>query len=317
MGIIPGPFADFFNVTFPRDSFDLACDRLLGVAAEAGGFVLAPGLCRLGGSERFPGIVKFGVVHRVGRVSVSGQALAELRARGLLDAFLCAAGEQPHRVTCLHATLDVRCDARPVLRRLYARGKRGAVSFGRKAIPGHQVSAVRRAALYGGGDTGTVYLGKRTRDVWAKVYDKRNELLERALADDVGTLSGLADPGPLTRYELALGRHVGVSLRDVAAPEAVFWHFAGDVLLPRPSSAPAWSPAGDGYTLPPAPLPDYARQLELLLEVSVDIRRAVALSDRLGPQGREWLCHKLRSLAPQAPEAGAPSLGVRAGLSPA
>lgn len=312
MGILPRPFADFVNVSFPREQFTEAAEAIVGLCAEVGGFLEFPGCMRLPGADDAShdgGVVKFGARFGTGFVSVSGGALAALRLAGKFDALLFTIAQFPHRVTSLHATLDRAEDARRVLPRLYARAKRGQVALGRKGIPARQVKFLRRPALYGEGDTGTVYLGERTRDLWAKVYDKRNEMLDAikgGSAEAQATLVGYLDAGPLTRYELAIGRHVGASLRDVADPEAIFWHFAGGVLLPRPEGIAAWEAAGEGYAMPPPPPPDYWRQLELLLERSPDVHRMLRLADRLGPEGRKVLTMKLRDFVPPplvAPEA--------------
>lgn len=306
MGIVSEVFCDYLNVTFPADVFPDAQEAVLGLATLAGGYQAVPGLVRWDGSS---GTLKHGHRFGTGFVSLSGAALARLRhahvmvgntvGHSFFVELLSVLGAYPHRVAQLHATLDVVADGRTVIPALYERAQVGAFSLTRKCIPPRQVKWLRRSALYGPGQTGTVYVGNRTRDVWFKVYDKRNELLDRAGDDDAGrTLDAFPDPGDLVRYELALGRHVGCTLRDVADPAAVFWHHMREVLA-APAGAPiAWAPMGEGFSVPaPVERLPYT-QLQLLLENSPDIARAVALADRMGPHGRQLLSRLLDKIAP-------------------
>ena len=299
MGIVPAVFSDFLGVTYPRDEFHAARDLVLA-SLPPSAYQESEGRVVLGGGPS-AGLLGIGIKYGVGIITASGVFLRSLRgafrgvpghdadSRCYLDEFLSALGQGPHRVTKLHATLDVVADGREVVPALYDRARSGGVTLTRKAVPPSQVSMVRRPALYGPGDTGTVYIGRRTRDVWVKAYDKRNELLDRReVLEDFPSLDGFYDPGPLTRYELALGRHVGCTLRDAANPTAVFWHHMRD-LLPCPEGAPAWSPMAEGYSMPPPLAREPIDQLRLLLDGSPDIARAVGLADKLGPHGRRLL----------------------------
>lgn len=303
MGIVSEVFCDYLNVTFPADVFNDAQEAVLGLATMVGGYQAVPGLVRWEGSS---GTLKHGQRFGTGFVSLSGAALMRLRssffvagpAHSYFVELLGVLGAFPHRVAQLHATFDVVADGRTVIPALYERAQAGAFSLTRKRIPPRQVKWLRRSALYGPGQTGTVYVGNRTRDVWFKAYDKRNELLDRSGDDEQGrTVDAFPDPGHLVRYELALGRHVGCTLRDVADPAAVFWHHMREVLAPPEGAPSSWSPMGEGFVSPPTVerLP-YA-QLQLLLEHSPDVARAVALADRMGPHGRRLLFRMLDRVA--------------------
>ena len=300
MQILSDPFADYFNVTFPSADFAEAEPRILEVVYAAGASCDFPGKLRVGKT----GSVKHGTKFGVGWFGASGDALSVLRGAGLFREYLGAVAMSPHRVTTLHATLDVAEDGPRAVHRIYRRALRGAVRLTRKAIPVAQVSRVQRSGHIDGRQTGTVYLGNRKRDVSGKVYDKRNQLLD-VVASEHGAIAdaiALNDPGPLTRYELQFGRHVGVTLRDVEDPSALFWHHAGS-LLPRPSNLEAWVPYSEGFTMPDRSEVNYVRQLELLLENSVDIHRACRLADKISErEGRAWLASKIRRL--QLPGAG-------------
>lgn len=297
MAILADPFADFFSVSFPPDDAELAHASVSEVVHSAGAFCEREGVLRLGdGTVRL--LRRFGV----GTVGVSGAALSVLRDRSLFRDLLGVIAERPHRVTLLHATVDVAEDAPVALRRVYQRALRGRIRLTRKAVPVSQVSKVSRAGYVDGRQTGTVYLGKRQRDVSAKVYDKRNQLLDVLAAQHGLSPDVLArnDPGPLTRYELQFGRHVGVTLQDVDDPTRVFWHHAGDVLLPRPPGIAEWRPHSEGFAMPPRPEVDHVRQLKLLLENSPDVRRMMDLASKVSARpgvGERYLFGLLRRIA--------------------
>lgn len=301
MAILARPFADFFNASFPSDSFDAFCVELHDVLGAVGAHESFPGLFRIihGNDE---GTVKLYRRGTVGCASFSGLALAALRAAGVFADMLNVVGSSPHRVTTLHATLDVAEHAPLVISRLYRRARKGTFTLSQKAIPPRNVQRVWGPGWPKGVDTGTLYLGKRTSDVWAKVYDKRSQMAA-LLQKDYGYNSELIswnDPGPLTRYEIALGRHVGCTLRDVADPTAVFWHFARQDLLPCPDGVPAWSPMAEGFELPARSEVLPAQQLKLLLESSGDVSRLLQLASRCGPKGFDYLVSKLRQKADSA-----------------
>lgn len=321
MGIVPTAFCDFLGVTYPRDEFHDAREAVLAVLPGSA-YQEAEGSIRLAdpGAE---GLLRMGIKYGVGIITASGGFLQCLRhtqvyspsqpdqVHECFSEFLAALTVAPHRVTKLHATMDLVRDGREVVPALYDRAKSGGITLTRKAVPPSQVSMVRRPALYGPGDTGTVYIGKRTRDVWVKVYDKRNELLDRReVLEDSPTLDGFYDPGNLTRYEVALGRHVGCTIRDAADPTAVFWHHMG-ALLPVPQGVASWAPMAEGYAMPPRHQREPIEQLRLLLDSSPDVARCVALADRLGPHGRSFLGQMLaRMVLPEVPLKPSPAVGA-------
>lgn len=302
--IAPLPFCDYINATVPADRYETCRTDLLELVSAAGGRDAREGLVFLG-----DGSFKYGVRYQVGFFSLSGRAIAALRSAPypFWGEYLSVLGEGSHRVTRLDVALDDTEDAPPIVDRFYRRARGGQFQLTRKRIPASEVRREMAIAVVDGRDTGTVYLGARTRDVFARVYDKRDELLCFAIRQHgvaSPELIALNDPGPLVRYEITLGRKVGASLRDAYEPEAVFWHFAGDALAPlhrrRPECGP-WIPREGGFSVPRSGAPDFSRQLRLLLETSHDVRRAVTLADRLGPYGRDYLASLLRKMAPEPP----------------
>jgi hypothetical protein len=268
------PFADYLKLTVPVGEAPFLRDRLESIIIESGGHELRPGLFRVG--ER--GTVKFGDWGKVGTVGVSGDALAALRGAKLFLPFLSAIAECPHRITQVDLAVDVVQDAAPIVAKLYRQGVAGEVQLTRKGLKGSQVKRIGRAGLADGKETGTVYLGSRKSAVCARVYDKRDEVLCRAV-EQHGThpsVIELNDPGPLTRYEVTIGRKVGATLRDVVEPAPLFWKYASG-LLRAPAGVPEWESHAIGFELPKHE-PNPAFQLELLLESSPDVRRVARLA---------------------------------------
>lgn len=280
------PSADGFQITVPVGESPFLRDRIEPIVIEAGGHEVVPGLFSLGDG----GKVKFHDTPKVGVMGVSGAALAALRAAGLFLPLLGAISECPHRVTKLDIALDIPAEAGPRVRRLYRQASAGKLQFTRKRLPGLHCRRIESVGIADGKPTGTVYVGKRTSSIWARVYDKRDELLSRAIKQHGShpDVIELNDPGPLTRYELVCGRKIGMTLRDVADPTALFWHFGSD-LLKRPAGVPAWEPHSMGYELPRHE-PDPMRQLRFLLESSPDVKRVLRLVHAIGgPEPSEGL----------------------------
>ena len=314
MGIIASPaFCDYVSCTTSRDSYPEVSASLLELLRAAGGHDEREGCLSLGDEA---GKFTHGVRYNVGYYSLSGGALAQLRkSRGTFDFFgqwLAIISEHPHNVTRLDAAVDVAAEASTVVTRFYQRARRGRVALTRKSVRPDEVRRFFGPALVTGRESGTVYVGQRgKRDVTARVYDKREELLRRVVKQH-GTLTpdllALNDPGPLVRYELEFARKVGMTLRDAYEPAALFWHFARESVLPQlvPADVGSWAPHSLGFAVPRnQPLP--AQQLRLLLDTSPDVQRAVTLADRCGPHGRDLLCRWLQAMgsaiAPAVPNA--------------
>jgi hypothetical protein len=291
-------FADFANFTVPQVDHVGLVDGLVDAIATHTGLVSdGPGLFRTLASG---GTVKYGARGGVGWVSLSGSVLKELRGAGALEVVLSVVGVYAHRVSTMHATLDVPVDGSERVRRVARLARAGGVSLSRKAVPPDTVRTIMSPVLYGAAahsTTGTVYLGHRTSSVAMRVYDKRQHVASLLLAGhpvEFGAyLPGTSDTGPLTRYELMLGRKVGLTLRDVCEPGPVFWKYMPAELLARPSGVPEWKPCGEGFDVV-RPAPDYARQLEFLLDGSPDVRRLRRIASGLGVHGVAYVLNALR-----------------------
>jgi hypothetical protein len=279
-------FCDDLRVSVPRDVWDELRPSLSSVLEDAGMGVefetdsIVQWRCD-------GGTVKAERMNGVRVVSASGRALVGFRLRKQLGSYLAALGAVPHRVTGLHATLDVREPTPPVLDRLVAQAKSDSgLRAGRKRIP---PTSLQRYVSYlaSGVETGSLYCGGKGVEIRPVIYDKRQERIDR----------GMPDLGfDLTRYECRL-RGVGATLRDAYDPTSIFWHYmAPDFLpLPSPSSVAPWAPAGEGFTCDrPAPLLP-AQRLLRRVEGSGDFADIVRLAGAF-PGGLEYLCALVRRI---------------------
>ena len=275
--------ADYLNVTVPahreysvlRDLGDIA--GLCGSSRESPELFIAPG----GGTLKIRQQRSTWL-----NLSFSGAFLDRVRGCGLLSEALHSIGSDEHRVTRLDVAHDLFVESPPILRKLLAKGRRGSLRLSRKALKGKHVTFVDRSPLYETkhSRTGTVYLGSRkSHEVSARIYDKRNERIDR----------GFDDPGPVTRYELTVSGKLRPSLRDVFEPAPVFWNFMADI-LPKPHHSSPWVPAGDDLRLDPLPIRDPEEVLAAKVADSPEVEHLLDLARRIGPGGLDTLVQHLR-----------------------
>jgi hypothetical protein len=271
--MLGSPFADYLNVTTPADNGDAVRSALVPLL-ESVSIVEetedALRLYALDGARLIPsGVFKFSKRGKVAVVSASGSALAALRVKDVLPEYVSLLSDFPHRVSMLHCTQDyhLSCPSAAVLS-VKAAAVAGDLSLTRKRIlPEHVRSLLQVNAE--GLETGTIYLGNRANaDVWAKVYDKRQERLSR----------GFSDPGPIVRVEVAVQSDVGATLRDALNPADLFFHFAGRSLVDTPAKVCPWIAHGDGFVLPRREDRTAVERMENILAFSYDIDRLIKVA---------------------------------------
>lgn len=287
--------ADFLNVTVPTEHADsvlaeiLPLFSLLGLSGERFGKVLCH-RTEEGGTFRFEDKDRFWMF------GASGSALATLRAAELFPSYLGAFASVPHRVTRLDVAMDTGAPAHHVIKPLYDRAhSTDGIRLTRKRVRPSTAKWITSRDPEGN-DSGTLYLGGRTAEVRAKVYDKRLEQFEKR-----GTLL----PHFWTRYEVTVTGKAGASLRDAHSPTALFWHYMHDVMgCDRPSEVPEWIPCDGGYNLPAKVSLLPAELLMRRLERSAEVEQWVALADQLGPHGRAWLVKQFAGVVDGSGQAG-------------
>lgn len=288
------PSVDWISVSCPAGLSTLLLDELRPVVsavpgsfsmANGEGWSIPPDFAGGRGSTRNFGSVQCRV--RVGSpvavFSASGVAVGALRDAGLWSEYLRVLSSEHHRLTRLDVALDLPIPAPEYVQRLYKRASAGAVSLSRKALnPARHVHAFLSPGITGE-DTGTVYLGGRTAEVKARVYDKRHEQLSR----------GGSDPGPWLRAELTVTSGVCVSMKDAWEPAPVFWHFMAQALegiASRPPDVPDWVPGGVGFVLPPRRVLDSAATLVRRLSRSKELLDLCGLAKSV--RGGSVLVHR-------------------------
>lgn len=287
---------DWLDVTYAPDSTPE--QSVLDVLQLAGAECIATD--RSGGAWRVgDGVFKLQYGYGFHRYSASGAVLERLRGAGMLMDYLSALSEAPHSVTRMDAAHDVLTDAAPVIAKLRKRFPREC-ALTRKALRTKTILQTRAD----GKESGTWYVGHRSKGrVTARVYDKQLEMMER---------HGTEIP-PMVRYELTFKKDIGVTLRDAAEPDRVFWHYASPVLLRRPQNVPEWSSGWGGgwhYEKPEIAL---AGLLKSRIESSAELQAILAIADRADCM--EWCSQLLARLVasykrehePEAPPAWEPT----------
>jgi len=284
-----GPFADYLSLTTPIESTDAVVSDIMPVLDAAGGSVEF--------GDEFSSTIRVGPTgtvvlkrrHGVFCVSASGDALGTLRTSSLFGEYLAALSPHPHRVTRLDATLDVVADAPVLIRSLWRLASAGRIALSHKRVPGVNCSKFISPGAIDGRDTGSIYIGSKTAEIRAAVYDKRNKLFV-----DTGS-----DVGPLTRYEMRYKSGVGCTLADAWDPTGVFWHYAAPGLLVRPDGVQPWVPHAEGFEMSERQTFTAAELMDRKLDGSSDVRRLLELAEQVGPLGLDLLCQRLRRMAAQ------------------
>lgn len=269
--------ADYLNITVPLDFRESVHDAVLPIITELLYFPDSLGVYR---SPVTTGTFDCRLKYGTASFSASGGFLELVRTTGALSNLLWAFAEVPHRVTRLDVAHDLPVDSPKIISNFYRRAKAGQITLTNRPIRPDQVTKYIRPSLYGGADTGTVYMGcDKIQVAGLKIYDKRNERLDR---------TGI-DIGASTRFELKLGRKAGVSLRDVFAPEAVFWHFMAPLLPHHPKPLPVWDSAAEGYSLPDRVISLPAEALKRAVEASPVLGDWHRLAQQIGSSGTRYL----------------------------
>lgn len=230
------PFVDYLNLTSPKENGLAILGQIKPILDTLGCTEVLEGLFQLPSKL---GTFKVSTRGQVSIFSSSGGFLEALRQNRLYNDYLVVFSDFEHRISMLHATVDFRVDSPEYLEAIYQKASSGDMRLTRKAINPLHVSRLTGKNLEGV-DTGTVYLGSRKNsDVWAKVYDKRQERLSK----------GFDDIGPMLRVEIAVQSDVGATLRDASKPFDLFYHFASKSLVTAPDNFKGWESHGEGFML--------------------------------------------------------------------
>lgn len=277
---------DYLNVSVPETDSSAVDKKIVRLMCDIGAVAITDELFKIiGGSG---GTLKHVTKRGFSFYSASGSLLTSLRSFGLYNDFLSVFSDHPHRVTKIDVAHDLPCSSQPLLDDIYLRANSGEIKLTRKGL-----NHVKKQFSVGvdGFDTGTVYLGARTAEVRARVYDKQQERLDKGFP---------WDDGPTTRFELTATNKVGISLKDAAEPSALFWRFMSD-LLPAPANAPEWVPGGIGFVMPGRPDVLPVDLLKRKVSQSPEVQILLDLAADCGPKGLDMLFRLMRQRALSAP----------------
>ncbi|MGB3544018.1 hypothetical protein [Rubrivirga sp.] len=241
---------------------------------------------------------------RYASASLSGSAVEELVARGLLSEFVSVCSSEPCTVTRVDVTADVLTDAAPRVAALDRRYPHYCYLAGKRS-PTTRFLSNRPAD---GATTGSFYVGFGTdAAIKAVVYDKAWERLCKS--DSVIP--------PTTRYEIKVTKRAKPCLADVLDPAPMFWHYARK-LLPCPAAQEPWFRGRDlrPWLSSYAPRPAAAVMLDRVSS-SPELAALASLAVDSGPHGVDLLCREVeKRLRKLAADEEARRVASHAGSSP-
>lgn len=264
---ICSPFCDYLNVTSPKENQGSIMELLKPFLDVCGCLEVYEGTFSM---PQGLGTFKLSVRGQVSIFSASGGFLSALRAKGLYDSYLMSFADYEYRISMMHVTVDFRVDAPKYITKLYQRSTAGDVRLTSRFIAPQNVKQIIGKDDQGR-DTGTVYLGNRANsDVWAKVYDKKQERQSR----------GDFTYPPTLRIEIAVQSDVGASLRDASNPHDIFYHHAQHSLVTPPACFKGWTSYGEGF-ITERVKSDITpwQQLKSILEFSSDFKRFIDIAN--------------------------------------
>ncbi len=182
------------------------------------------------------------VQHNLSRVTINGRACATLRLMGLFGEALGIIGASPHRVTQIHAKVDVHGDN---LTSKLAKISRLALASGFDKVPNTSCRSLVEVRPDGKLARNT-YVGKAKAEMQRVVYDKRLERHIRGYKQFDESIDELS-------FELRVQKGVtrkGLSLNDAYCPQSLFWHYMDNFPVIgsyKPAGIVPWLSSGSGF----------------------------------------------------------------------
>lgn len=279
-------FCDYLSLTYHPDKSPL--DELFGLLVSPDyGYTATTKNKRITlfsvPDDILKGTISFESRSNFHSVIFKGLALKSLRELGLFDNLLFPLGDYPYSITRADFAIDVAREYR-LCKRSIKRKFPEQVCFNGRLIQKIEY----RDTIFLGQPSGTVYIGSARQPVGLTVYDKRAQL---------SAVYGLDVKSVVTRYEVKLTKRVGVTLRDVCSPDAIFYGHTEVYGLKRPTGVPEWSQYGDELrpSLPKLEPKLPAQKLSDLIEYTPYMDHLVKVADDIGPNGRKYLLSLLRS----------------------
>jgi len=176
------------------------------------------------------------------RVTINGRAIATLRLLGRFGEALGVVGAAPHRVTQIHAKVDVFGDDLPGHLARYNDLALSVGVHGVEATKNRAMVEVRPDSVL----AKNTYVGTRKAELQRCVYDKRLERHIRGYSNFDETPDELS-----VELRVQKGvRRAGLSLRDAFDVRPMFWYYMADCPIVgayKPTDTPAWESSGSGF----------------------------------------------------------------------
>jgi len=235
-------YCDKITATLEAGEFNRLCEEYNDLVESVGGRtdVRSDGYRSLRLKDNEQILVQ--VQHKLARVTLNGRACSTLRLLGMFGEALGIIGSSPHRVTQIHAKVDVHGDNLP---KKLAKYSALALSAGV-----HQVKPTSCRSLVevrpDGVQSPNTYVGKAKAEMQRVIYDKRLERHIRGYRDFNDSIDELS-------VELRVQKGVtraGLCLQDAFDTNPLFWHYMAECPLVgsyKPKTVSKWVSHGSGF----------------------------------------------------------------------
>jgi hypothetical protein len=162
----------------------------------------------------------------------TGSFLRDLRDMGLYSSYIADISLLPeYRLTKAHFAVDVAFPAPYVLPWLLSQLKDGKARISQKFVLERDIKRYMGfSQAFPGMETGTLYLGSPKAEKRLKAYDKAQERYDRKCEVIK----------PTTRFEIELSDKTGLTVKDLADCDVIFYHHVPSDVLPTPEGIPKW-----------------------------------------------------------------------------
>lgn len=239
---ISKPYCDKVTATLEATEFHRLTTEFTDLVESMGGHadIREDGYRSLRLSENEQILVQ--IQHKLARVTINGRACATLNLLGKFGEALGVIGASPHRVTQIHAKVDVHGDNLPKVLGKYSAL---ALKHGIHDVPPTSCRSLVEVRPDGVLAPNT-YIGKAKAEMQRVVYDKRLERHIRGYRDFNDSTDELS-------VELRVQKGVtraGLSLKDAYDVSPMFWHYMADCPIVgkyKPKTAIKWESGGSGF----------------------------------------------------------------------
>lgn len=239
---ISNPYCDKVTVTQQETEFHRVGMEYTDLAESMGGHVEINDQnirsIRLADNEQ----ILVQLQRKLTRITLNGRACAALRLAGNFGEALGIAGSAPHRVTQIHAKVDLFGDNLPSKLHLFTKQIMNKGFDNLRPTSCRSIVEVRPDKQH----AHNVYIGKKTSEIQRAIYDKRLERHEKKYKDFDESIDEISIE---LRVQKGITR-AGLSLNDAYDVESLFWQYMSDISLIsslKPKHVKSWVSTGSGF----------------------------------------------------------------------